>query len=236
MTKKRSKSDDPDNLCQFPFADGRRCRMLRLDNHPSLCLFHARDERQLLESPQLGEEISATFTGNFLTSSDVNHALGKVFTAVAQDRLPRHTADTLAYLGSLMLQSLTAVKDETQFEFSYEAWQKMIRNAIKLSRAAWPGFRINSDLTPENASTILTASGQRASSPPAHFDDRTAPDPPPTDSKGTYSMLTPLQSADPEVLLRNSFRIRTSKPPRMCGKQRTLTPLESALPSHWLTP
>ena len=35
------------NLCQFPFADGRRCRMLRHPSHPCLCFFHARTESQL---------------------------------------------------------------------------------------------------------------------------------------------------------------------------------------------
>ncbi len=38
------------NRCQFETSDGRRCRMLRHNGHPTLCLFHARDEMQLLES------------------------------------------------------------------------------------------------------------------------------------------------------------------------------------------
>ncbi len=170
MTTKRTKTNDS-ALCQFPFADGRLCRMLRQEDHPALCAFHARDERQLLESTRLGEEISATLTGNFLTSSDVNHALGKVFTAVAQGRLPRHTGDTLAYLGSLMLYSLPAVKDETQFECSYETWQKMIRNAIRISKAAWPG--LHSPVTPENAVSMLAPSGRCATTPPACHEERT---------------------------------------------------------------
>ena len=63
-----------------------------------------------------------------------------------------------------MLQSLPAVKDETQFEYSYDAWQRMIGNAIRLSKAAWPG--LHSPLTPENVATLLTPSGRSASSPP----------------------------------------------------------------------
>src|SRR6266481_5564755 len=54
-------SADP-NRCQFETSDGRRCRMLRHNGHPTLCLFHARDEMQLLESQRLGAEISASIT------------------------------------------------------------------------------------------------------------------------------------------------------------------------------
>src|SRR6266851_491664 len=74
------------NRCQFETSDGRRCRMLRHNGHPTLCLFHARDEMQLLESQRLGAEISASITGEFMTSTDINFVLGKLFTALAQNR------------------------------------------------------------------------------------------------------------------------------------------------------
>ena len=173
MTAKRPKIVPPE-LCRFPFADGRHCRMVRQKDHPSLCPHHAREEQQLLEFPRIGEELAATLTGNFLTASDVNHVLGKVFTAVAQGRLPHRTALTLAYIGKLMLASLPAVKDETHFEYSYEAWQEMIGNAIQLSKAAWPGLRPHSQITAENAASELAPSGRRATKPPAWHEDRSA--------------------------------------------------------------
>src|SRR4029077_7652085 len=62
MTKKRS--DQPNNdLCQFPFSDGRLCRMLRHPDYRNLCPFHAQAERQILESRQLGAQISTTSPG-----------------------------------------------------------------------------------------------------------------------------------------------------------------------------
>ncbi len=181
MTTKRPKITPPD-LCQFPFSDGRHCRMLRHPAHPSLCLFHARDEQQVLESPRLGAEISASFTGDFLTAADVNHVLGKVFAALAQGRIPQRTAVTLAYLGQLMLNSLPAVKDETQFEFSYEAWQKMIGKSIRLSKAAWPG--LHSPLTPENATSMLTPSGRLATPTASPEEQREASGGPSTPAPG----------------------------------------------------
>ena len=75
------------NLCHFSYSDGRRCRMLRHREHPGLCPFHSREERQRIESERIGTELAATLTGNYLTASDINHVLGKVFTALAQDRI-----------------------------------------------------------------------------------------------------------------------------------------------------
>ncbi|SRR6266852_2992855 len=101
MKTKRSKTITLDS-CQFPFADGRQCRMLRHKDHPSLCLFHAREEQQLLESPRLGAEISATLSDSFFYATDINHVLGKVFTAFAQRRISQRDAATMAYLGQLL--------------------------------------------------------------------------------------------------------------------------------------
>lgn len=134
MTKKRSKLHNSD-LCQFPYADGRQCRMLRREDHPTLCVYHAREENQLLESQQLGAELSATLSGNFLTATDVNHVLGKLFTATAQNRIPPRNAATLAYIGQLMLHSLPKVKDEYDFEYDYESWNRMLDRATPLSHS-----------------------------------------------------------------------------------------------------
>ena len=63
---KRSNADNR-NLCCFSYSDGRQCRMLRHPDHPGLCPFHSREERQALESERIGTELAATLTGHFLT-------------------------------------------------------------------------------------------------------------------------------------------------------------------------
>src|SRR5262249_8396947 len=70
----------------------------------------------------------------FLTASDINHVLGKVFTALAQDRISIKKAKALAYLAQLMLHSIPTVKDETKFKYTYESWSNMIDNAKKLPK------------------------------------------------------------------------------------------------------
>jgi hypothetical protein len=103
--------------CQFQFSDGRCCRMLRRTLHSSFCAFHARRELQLLESQRLGGEISTSLNGDFLTATDINHVLGKIFTAAAQDRISLRKAVALTYMGQVMLSSLPHVKQRFPFRY-----------------------------------------------------------------------------------------------------------------------
>ncbi|MGB8473823.1 MAG: hypothetical protein WCE61_07050 [Candidatus Acidiferrum sp.] len=139
-------SPDRAHLCTFTFADGRQCRMLRSPAHPSFCAFHARQELQLLESQRLGAEISVSLNGDFLSATDINHVLGKLFIAVAQDRIPLRKAAILAYLGQVMLSSLTHVKQEFPFSYNFDHWNKVLAKAAPLST---PPSLTNSNSSPE---------------------------------------------------------------------------------------
>ncbi len=129
---------DESGLCQFSFADGRTCRMLRQPDHPSLCVFHARAERQLLESDRLGAELAASLTGGFMTATDINFVLGKLFKAIAQNRIQPRIAANLAFVAKLLLQSLDKLKTEYRFQYNYEAWKSMERDAVVLSEPPEP--------------------------------------------------------------------------------------------------
>ena len=133
------------SLCQFPFNDGRRCRMLRHPGHPSLCIFHARAELQLLESDRLGAELAQTLTGDYMTATDVNHILGKLYTAVAQNRVSSRNAATLAYIGQLLLTSVGGIKSEFKFSYNFEQWNQMSQKATMtqtVSRRHWAGVQL----------------------------------------------------------------------------------------------
>ena len=71
--------------------------------------------------------------GDFLTATDINFVLGKLFTAVAQNRIPARTGHTLAYIAQLMLFSLPMVKKEFDFEYDFDQWNKMLSSAVRLS-------------------------------------------------------------------------------------------------------
>ncbi len=129
MTAKRTATNDS-HLCLFSFSDGRQCRMLRHKDHSTLCIFHARAERQLIEADKLGREIAAPPSGEYLTAVDVNHVLGKLFAAVAQNRLPTRNAAILAYLGQLLLQSVPKVQDEIINAEDTDFWRDLVHDTL----------------------------------------------------------------------------------------------------------
>ncbi len=120
--------------CLRTFSDGRGCRMLRKPGHPALCVFHAREEEQLLETEKLAAEL-ASLSGNLNTGLDINHVLGKVFQALAQRRISAREATTFAYIAQLMLQSMPYVKNEIRWATNdAEAYYRMIRQSIPAVR------------------------------------------------------------------------------------------------------
>jgi hypothetical protein len=92
--------------CNFQFADGRRCRMLRQPGD-HLCLFHKRELLQLQSAEEIGAEL-LQLGGNFRDPIALNFVLGKLFSHVATGRMHRRQASTLAYIAQLLLQTLDA--------------------------------------------------------------------------------------------------------------------------------
>jgi len=122
------------NKCLRQFSDGRSCRMLRKKGHPSLCIFHAREEQQLLESEKLAAEF-ASLSGKLNTVTDINHVLGKVFIALAEKRISNQAAATFGYLGQLLLQSIPGVKNELNGAVQHPgAYDAMLRHAVPFFR------------------------------------------------------------------------------------------------------
>jgi hypothetical protein len=127
-------TDPTSNKCLRQTSDGRSCRMLRKKDHPALCIFHAREEQQLLESEKLAAEF-ASLSGKLNTVTDINHVLGKVFAALAEKRISHQAAATFGYLGQLLLQSIPAVKDEINRAVQHPgAYDAMVRDSLPLFR------------------------------------------------------------------------------------------------------
>jgi hypothetical protein len=126
--------DSNSNRCVRQFADGRQCRMLRKKGHATLCIVHAREEQQLLETDKLAAEF-ASLSGKLNTITDINHVLGKVFTALAEKRISQQAAATFGYLGQLLLQTIPSVKHELNAAVQHPgAYDAMLRNNIPFFR------------------------------------------------------------------------------------------------------
>src|SRR5579864_316941 len=116
-------------LCNFSFADGRRCRMPRSKKHRSFCLAHARQEEQLLSVDRVGEEL-VSLSGTFRTTTDVNHVLGTLFSLLANNRISPRQASALAYILQLLLQTLPSVECEIKTVAGYDQWQATLESSF----------------------------------------------------------------------------------------------------------
>ncbi len=101
----------PANRCFHSTSDGRQCRMPRWEAHAYLCLFHARQEQQVIDLDRVSTEFRS-LPGEYKTAGGLNHALGKLLALVANNRVPPRSAATLAYIGHLLLRTLPGVRQE----------------------------------------------------------------------------------------------------------------------------
>jgi hypothetical protein len=126
-------SKDRSSLCSFTFADGRHCRMPRQTGHPYLCAFHARKDAQALAGQKAGEEIAYHLSGSYVSACDLNSALGRLFSAVAQGQVKPKTASTLAYLGQTLVQNLPLAQHEYINAYDTDTWRETIRESHEQS-------------------------------------------------------------------------------------------------------
>jgi len=133
-----------DNRCQHISANGRRCRMLRTDDHPALCPQHRR--QQLQPDPKTVAAELLRSIEDFNTATAVNHALGRLFALAAANRIPPRNAAILAYICQLLLNSLPAVEHEITCAKGFSAWQRLLRQVQRNLRSPKSSPRAESEL------------------------------------------------------------------------------------------
>jgi|GEM_PF-2665769 hypothetical protein len=132
------------NRCSHRDALNHRCRDLVAPSHPFLCYRHARNqqaaerkrqeaERKEREAARLGAEL-ASLSGEYKTASDINRVLGKLFDLLAQNRIDRAKAHTLAYIAQLMLITLPTVRNEIQTVQGFDVWRRSVLRSLALNR------------------------------------------------------------------------------------------------------
>jgi hypothetical protein len=118
------------SLCRFTFANGKSCRMLLSPSHMYLCTFHARKEAQAIAGERVGRGLSASLSHNYITACDLTAAMSQLFGAIAQGHLKPKTANTLAYVGQTIAQTLRLSQQEFVAAYGTQAWRAAIRDAL----------------------------------------------------------------------------------------------------------
>lgn len=98
--------------CQHRFANYKQCRLPAASPSP-FCAQHAR----LAEFQPLEEDHSKFLlksSQDFQTAQGVNFALANLFELVAKNRISPRRAAVLAYIGSLLLRTHSAIDSDTE--------------------------------------------------------------------------------------------------------------------------
>jgi len=118
----------PENRCTHKTAHGRRCTMPTVAPDVALCFPHW--QRQNGDAQAVSAELLGPFA-ELTTATAVNHALGKLFSLVAQGRIPSRDAAVLAYISQLLLNSLSAVRHEAQLAGDHDQWHGHLRRTLR---------------------------------------------------------------------------------------------------------
>lgn len=118
--------------CSYRTSDGRRCRMLLGKDHPELCAHHALMELRALErsvSKPLARDIIGALT-DLRSGAGLNLALANTFILSADGRISERRAASLSYLGQLLLQTLTAIRNDWRGDPAPSAKQALTAKLI----------------------------------------------------------------------------------------------------------
>jgi hypothetical protein len=118
------------SLCQFTFADGRRCRTPRTGKHPHFCFDHAQKEARALAEESLSKDLAYFFSGDYLSACDLSTAMGRLIPAVIRGDVKPRAARTVAYMAQILLQSIHIAQNEYIEAAGMEGWRKSILNSV----------------------------------------------------------------------------------------------------------
>jgi hypothetical protein len=118
------------SLCQFSFADGRRCRAPRTGKNPHFCFDHAQKEARALAEESLGKDLAYFFSGDYLSACDLSTALGRLIPAVIRGEVKSRNARTVAYMVQILLQTIHVAEQEYINAFDTTDWRNSIRKSV----------------------------------------------------------------------------------------------------------
>ena len=107
-----SKVDDS-TRCSHITANGRRCRMPRVNGHVALCGTHLEAQQRRMRS-ESAATVHDALNGvtDFRSATSINHLLANLAGLLTDGRIDYRKAVVLAYLCQLMLQCINMAKQE----------------------------------------------------------------------------------------------------------------------------
>lgn len=130
---------DSDLRCTHTDTLGRRCRSLALNtvkgansnSTSGLCPAHATEDRLSREAEEVANYLF-NGTPDLRTAAAVNHVLGRLFILIGRNKIPLRTASHMAYVASLLLQSLSGVRYEVTNAWDDHAMDRIFRRSFEI--------------------------------------------------------------------------------------------------------
>ena len=134
--------------CLFSSSHGRRCTNPHLGNATGYCMLHEGRMKKEDEGEvkAVAEELLAKNV-ELCTKDDVNRFTSQLLTLVSQKKVSRQDGSLLAYIASVLLQTIAPVKAEEVAE-SREEFVESVAAPIREQRVAYPSHNAG-PLAPE---------------------------------------------------------------------------------------
>ena len=103
--------------CLFTKRDGNRCKSAHMGNASRLCILHEGRNQKADEAE--AQAVAGLLLANDVelrTKDDVNRLTSQLFTMVAEKRISRQDGSLLAYIASVMLQTIAPERQEANAE------------------------------------------------------------------------------------------------------------------------
>jgi hypothetical protein len=139
--------------CQFTSTHGRRCTNVHLGNASGYCILHEGRTEKVNEEEQ--REVSARLlAGDALlkTADDVNRFTSQLLDLVAEKKVSRQDGSLLAYIASVLLQTIAPVRKKANVEKVQEFFESVAPPIRELQRPQYPAH--NAGVLGEQAGTL----------------------------------------------------------------------------------
>jgi hypothetical protein len=126
-----------------------------------------------VQAENFGSELAQTISGDFMTATDINYAMGRLHTAVVQDRIPVRSANALAHIGHMPRSSQEPARrnrihhsNTTQTPHSERREESLTSVAPSQLTAAESGETSTADATGQSVAgdSMIMSAGRESSS------------------------------------------------------------------------
>ena len=137
--------------CSFTTDHGNRCRSPHLGSATGQCVMHSKGREDAAQAQAVAEQLLANDVV-LRTKDDVNRLASQLFTMVAAKKISRQDGSLLAYIASVLLQTITPVRKKANVERVEEFFESVAPPIREEQRPQFP--RHNAGVFGEQPGTL----------------------------------------------------------------------------------